>query len=231
MPRKKTEGDIPKYIPNPEYLSSPLHAREIEEAKSALTVAGECVEDYFPQDYDKAIPATGAWIMLLADVDVGELLPDGKVKKIHVPHLSMWYALPVFSNSGRDIAGIKINMSMAVINTPDGEVRIWPHEYNVVQDITKYLEFTERDGICIHFLDEQRGGFDEAKIFYITSRGIPLAEARRMLIGELASPHFCYFTIAKEYAEYFAQWTGSPYGIRVAVSDRRARKIKKEKHA
>lgn len=222
MPRKrKTQGEIPKYIPNPEYLSSPLHAHEVERFKDALAVSGDCVEDYFPADYGKAIPATGAWIMLLADVDVGEMLPDQSVKTIHVPHMSMWYALPAFSNFSRSVDDMEVHASMAVINHPDGEVRIWPHEYNIVRDITKYLEFTEADGFYINFIDQERGGFDDMKLFYLRSRGIPLGEARKMLIGELASPHFCYFTFHEEYATYYPQWTGSPYAMRVAESRRR----------
>ncbi len=104
-------------------------------------------------------------------------------------------------------------MKQAIIQTRDGAVHIWPHEYNVVSDLMKFLEFTEDDGFYIHFLNPTSDGFDPGKLHYIQSRGIPLGEARRMLLPEMKNPYFCYFTFNEAYSEIYPEWTGTPYMI------------------
>lgn len=235
--KRKVKPDIPAMIPNPAYLESEYFKQEIEQFKDAVTLSGDCVEDYFPQDYDKALPADGAWIMLITSVHVGKAIPAApKVEKkpfhspelepietcipIELPHLSIWYAMPTVTNLSRKVGPVTVSMSQAIINTPQGEVHVWPHEYIVVKDLSAYLQFTEEDGFNIHFLNPEAEGFPDDKLFYIRSRGIPLAEARRMLLPELKSPHFCYFTFHEEYAKYFPEYTGSPLSLRRALISR-----------
>lgn len=159
--------------------------------------------------------------MLLASVHVGKMTPDGSTEHIDVPHLSIWYALPTTTHFAREIDGTKLHASQAVIQTPKGEVHIWPHEYTVVKDLSKYLEFTEEQGFNIHFLNPESGGFDEQKLHYIRTRGISLAEARRWLLPELKNPYFCYFTFNEEYSKAFGEYFGSVQGLRVKMSQSR----------
>jgi hypothetical protein len=208
--RKQGRGAIPRYVMNPEYIASREGQYEIEAAKEALARSGEMVEDYFPEDYGKKLPENGSWIMLLCSVDVGNPLPDETFENIHVPHLSMWYAMPAVTNFCRQVGPFEMPLTLAVIQTPQGEVRVWPHEYNVVNDLGRYLEFAEEDGLFIHFLHPETGGFDELKLFYLRSRGLSKAQAQRILLPELNNPNFCYFTFHEEYSKVFPNGTGIP---------------------
>jgi hypothetical protein len=207
----------PKYILNPDYLGSEEWEAEKEEIKDYLSAAHECVEDYFPEDYGKGIPESGAWIMLLMSVHVGKETTPGKFEKVEVPHLSIWFALPTVSPNGYGDQKLK----KAIIQHPKGEVHVFPHEYTIVSDLSKYLEMTEEEGFYINFLSETSGGFDPDKLLYIMSRGIPKAVAQRMLLPELRDPFFCYFTFHPDYSAYFGEGFGTPY-LTAANHKRRA---------
>jgi hypothetical protein len=215
---KVRQSGTPKYVLNPAYIGSEEWELEREDIKDTLTSNHECIEDYFPEDYGKRIPEEGAWIMLLMSVYVGKAIGNGKSEKVTVPHLSMWFALPTLSQSG-DHFGVR--RSKAIIQTPQGEVHIWPHEYTVVNDLSKYLEMSEEEGFYIHFISETSGGFDEDSLLYIMSRGIPRATAQRLLLPELKDPYYCYFTFHEAYSEMFGEGFGTPY-LTQANHDRRA---------
>ena len=207
--RKPKPGAVPKMIPNPAYFSDEVVQMRLGQFKDALAQWGECPEDYFPADYDKELPETGGWIMLLTSVHVGKAIGEA-VKQITVPHLSIWFATPTKSQAGKNFEGVKMVMSQAIIRTLDGDVHIWPHEYTRV-DLAKYLEFTDDDGLHIRFLHPETGGFDENKLHYIRSRGISEPEAKRWLLPELNNPNFCYFEFDPEIAELFGEGFGMPY--------------------
>ena len=207
--QKYKPGDVPKMIPNPAYFSDEVVQMRLGQFKDELARFGECPEDYFPADYNKELPETGGWIMLLTSVRVGKAVGD-TTKEIEVPHLSIWYATPTKTRFGKEFEGVKIVMSQAIIRTVDGDVHIWPHEYTRV-DLAKYLEFTDGDGLHIRFLHPETGGFDGKKLHYIRSRGISEAEAKRWLLPELNNPNFCYFEFDPEIAEVFGEGVGMPY--------------------
>jgi hypothetical protein len=220
----KGEGAPPKYILNPAYLESEVYAEDIERQIDGMVRMGECAEDYFPERYGKALPEEGAWIMLLMSVHVGRLTTEGKTERITVPHLSMWFALPTVSQHGHD----DLKMKKAVIQTPQGEVHIWPHEYTVVKDLSKYLDRSEEEGFYVHFMQES-SAFDVDKLLYIQSRGIPKGAAQRLLLPELKDPFYCYFTFHPAYSEAFGEGFGAPY-LTAANHERRSRS-RKERHA
>lgn len=202
---------VPKYVINPEYLKSKEFLLDKEYQKHVIAQSGECTEDYFPEDYGKDLPPDGAWIILLASVHVGKPLPNGQALHIDVPHLSIWYAMPTTTTFSRELEkGIKLPLHQAIIQTPDGEVNIWPHEYSVIKDISPYLEYTEKDGFFINFLNPD-AGFDEMQLFYLRARGISLGEARRLLLPTVKSPHCCYFTFHQDYSDQLGEWYGTPY--------------------
>lgn len=210
---------IPKMIPNPEWTASAEAKLQKELTMNDMALRGEWDEDAFPEDFDKDIPETGGWIMLLTAVRVGKQVDDRTVQTITVPHLSIWYAMPHLSNARvmlRDMAGRKrrsdrefVYLRQAVINTPDGAVHVWPHEYQKI-DINRYLEFCEDDGLFIHYLSEE-ARVDESALFYLRSRGISKADAQRMLLGTLTNSNYCYFTFAPEVAEIFGDGVGMRY--------------------
>lgn len=198
---------VEKTIPNPDWLNSEEY-REEERKKSALR--GECVEDRFPDDYGKQLPDEGGWIMLLMDVKVGRQIDNERTEHIHVPRLSIWYAMPQRERHG---------LYQAIISTPQGAVHVWPHEYNVT-DIAKWLEFSEKDGLQTHFLSTS-GGFDEYALFYLRSRGIPKGQAQRMLLATLKDPNYCYFTFVPEVVACFSESAGVLY-LQAVNHERRA---------
>ena len=226
---------IPKMIPNPAWAES-------EEAKiqKQLTMddcahRGECPEDVFPEEYGKDIPEAGAWIMLLTSVRVGKQTDSKKTKPITLPHLSMWYAMPTVSTARVAMHPMRKRrtedrewayLHQAVVNTPDGSVHIWPHEYNKI-DITKFLDLCDDDGLFIHYLSD-KAQVDEYALFYLRSRGISKAEAQRMLLGTMTDPNFCYFTVSPEIAGYFGEGCGMSYLNSVNHERRAAAHKKKE---
>lgn len=179
---------------------------------------GECVEDAFPENFDKDLPETGGWIMLLISVRVGKQMDDETTKSIIVPHLSMWYAMPHVSNMrvlmhpmGKTRARDRefTFLRQAIINTPDGAVHVWPHEYQKI-DTNKFLDLCDDDGLFIHYLsDEAR--VDDSALFYLRSRGIAKADAQRMLLGTLTNSNYCYFTVSPQAAEIFGESAGMRY--------------------
>jgi len=209
---------IPRMIPNPAWSES-----EDAKLQKRLTIDDmlrrcECPEDAFPEEYGKDLPESGGWIMILVSVRVGRQIDAANTRVITVPHLSLWYAMPHSSNARvllHDLGTKRrkdrdyVHLQQAVINTPDGAVHIWPHEYNKI-DITKFLEFCDKDGLFIHYLSEE-ARVDDAALFYLRTRGLSKAEAQRMLLGTLSNPNYCYFTFAPEISEAFGEGAGSPY--------------------
>ena len=211
---------IPRYIKteNPAYAE---HMRELARSAGGFPGhGGYPEEDLYPEEYGKQLPPEGGWIMLLMAVHVGKELPDGnepdgevsasdyskhgrkvarKVEHIDLPHLSIWYGMPQVASNG---------LRQASIQTPQGEVRVFPHEYQIT-DLSKWLEFDEKDGLYIHFLREE--GLPEDAMFYLRSRGISKAEAQRMLLGSVRDPFLCWFSFHPDLAAYFGEGYGTPY--------------------
>jgi hypothetical protein len=199
MPRPK------RTIPNPAYEA---YLRD----QLVASGMGYPREDMFPEEYDKNLPEDGGWILLLMDVRVGRQLPNGSAKPIRVQRLTAWYAMPTMLS--------KAGLHQAIINTPDGAVHVWPHEYKRF-DVEQWLEFTAEDGLEIVFLNES-AGFDEPSMFYLRSRGISKADAQRMLLPTLKDPNFCYFRFHDRFREIFSDGAGTPY-IMGHNRERRAR--------
>ena len=190
-----------KYIINPEYA-----AERAEQTKDMIAVRGGFVEDYFPEEYDKKLPDTGSWILITIPITVGKEKNDGGILTIEVPRFSIWYALPASINRYKELTPQK-----AEIQTPNGSVCIFPHEYRIV-DIASYLVFTEKEGFYINYMTES-AKINETWLFYLQSRGIGRAEATRMLLPEIKDPYYCYFTFHEEYHKYF-EGVGMPLKVR-----------------
>jgi hypothetical protein len=222
---RKAKGGTPKYILNPKWADSEEAQLEREQIKDSICAFGDCVEDYFPEDYGKKLPEEGAWIMLLMSVHVGKEIAPGVAEPVTVPHLSIWFAMPTLAGSG---TRYDIRPTKAIIQTPQGEVHIWPHEYTVVKDLTNFLEMTEEEGFYINFMRED-GGFDVNRLHYIMSRGITKGVAQRILLPELKDPFFCYFTFHEAYSEMFGEGFGS--GHLTAANHERRREARRRKTA
>lgn len=214
----------PKYIVDPEWMESSEGEEYLRIQKLRVSEAcGEfrdAVEDYYPEDYDKRLPEEGAWIRLLTTIRVGKATGarnENNVELINVPHLSMWFALPTEATA-KGYYGVY--PSQAAIQTPQGEVRVWPREYVIVRDISLWLDATEEEGVYIKFMNESNA-FDVEKLFYIMARGISRGEAQKILLPELRDPFFCYFELHQAYSDYFGEGCGMS-GLNHANYRRRA---------
>lgn len=194
-----------------------------------MQVREQCVtnhdafEDYYPEEYGKKLPEEGAWIIILMNVRVGKSTGShnqNNVEHITVPHLSVWFALPGQASITHYHHRYP---AQAIIQTPQGEVRIWPHEYNIVHDIGPYLSASPEEGVEIRFMNESNA-FDEERLFYIMARGIPRGEAQKMLLPELRDPFFCYFLMHEAYSSFFGEGCGMSRLLDVNHSKRRQSK-------
>jgi hypothetical protein len=175
---------------NPEYRS--YHAaRKEAETEEFLAVAGgrSGFETYYPEEYDKELPEDGGWIMV-KEVPHTNLAWD-------VPLLSMWFAVPDNPGGvGRMPNGRK--PYKVRIQTPGGDLWLYPHEYTVVNDITQYLGM-EPDIEMLSLGGE--AVLDEEQLFYLQARGISRTEATKLLLNDIKSQSFAWFNVHPIYAE------------------------------
>lgn len=164
------------------------HFMRIADAFGVGDVSSEH-EMYFPEEHDKEL-GDGAWIIVI-DPPVTVQWDDFKV-----PPISIWWARPHVLNCG-PIAGRL--PYQAVIQTPAGDLHLWPHEYVVCSDPAQFIG---EEGTTIHNL----GGspvLDEEKMFYLQQRGIPQQEAAMMLLGDISQGDFIYVTMDEAAVEAF----------------------------
>lgn len=210
----------PKTIANPDYLADPRVKDEFREALdnhcaflASMSGAGQAFLDgrmsasqfasqdraedmaHFPEEYGLDIPENGAWIMV----------KHPPTTEVTVPVLSIWYARERIRGgmkikSGRSTLG-GYPRRLAEIQTPDGSLCLYPHEYTRVNDIRKWLGL-ESEGVEMHFMDSQHAVSDE-RVFYMQARGITRQQALSELLPNLEDGSFVYFTLPTEYAAFF----------------------------
>lgn len=193
-PKKYLDADRTKV--SPEWLKwrKETDDQHRDLARDTLLVNGDNDSAYFPEEYDKDL-GEGSWIFVVDP-------PNGSVQHdFDVPELSLWYARPHILNIGR-VAGRY--PYQAVIQTPAGDLHLWPHEYTLCPNPQKFLGL---EGVEVHSL----GGdpvLDEEQVFYLTSRGIPPSEAVQMLFAQVKSQNYCYITFP-DYAVQMFSGVGS----------------------
>lgn len=99
---------------------------------------------------------------------------------------------------------IELIMRVRVL-TPDGEVCLEPHEYNILGDVQPYLEQID-DGYSFRELS----GIGKAKklaeqLFYVMSRGISKVGAYKILLGQIDRPNVFWLEPHKELQRYFSR--------------------------
>jgi len=93
------------------------------------------------------------------------------------------------------------------IRTREGNVTIEPHEYNIVEDLSVYLEPVKNKHAFIKYLNanEKITGKVGDQIFYLRSRGIGFVNAIMMTSGKIATQNAFYIEMHKEYVEHFCR--------------------------
>lgn len=180
-------GAKSKYILNPEWESSDEAKAEKEAIKEAMfsnpLVQMHEIEDCFPEDYGKELPESGAWIRI-------NKVP---ATEYTVPPFSMWRA----SRWYLDANSLGVTQKRVKIITPKGDLGIWPHEYCIVPDITRWLG---EEHVYMRMLGEgAESGINPDQLFYIRSRGVPRREAERMLFTQITSQAYCWFEVHPAY--------------------------------
>lgn len=144
---------------------------------------------YYPEQYDKDL-GEGAWIFVI-DPPITE-----QWSRFKVPLLSLWWARPHVLNDGQ--FGTRLPYQ-AIIQTPAGDLHLWPHEYTLCVDPQEILG---EEGMEIHTL----GGeplLDEDHLFYLQQRGITRTEAVKMLFAQINQPNYCYVTLPPDAVNMF----------------------------
>lgn len=92
--------------------------------------------------------------------------------------------------------------------TPFGSCCIQPHEYNVVKDMTPYVDATKDGHAFMRFLSKSKtlSGKIADQVFYLRSRGISYAEALGMAIGNVQSQNLFYIEMHPEYQKAYTRY-------------------------
>lgn len=167
---------------------------------------------YFPEQYDAAIPDEGAWILVLEE-------PQTVMRQhFRVPLLSMWRARSHTLNTGAFVLGgkgPKVYPQQAVIQTPAGDLHLWPHEYRIVRDP---MALASDPDATLNSLGGE-AVLNEDERFYLMSRGISHQDATLMLFDKIESLDFVYVTFPEEITSIL-EGVGQPLHRHLALNPR-----------
>lgn len=97
------------------------------------------------------------------------------------------------------------------IVTPFGNVRVHPHEYNIV-GLDFALNMADGGAHVLRYLDNKGDTTDKMKkvgvrekLFYLQSRGISFTNAMKHLTGEIKTQHLFYFDPYPQYVEVYTR--------------------------
>jgi hypothetical protein len=147
--------------------------------------AAEEFQDYFPGD--NKVPDGGGWI----------LVKTPPPTEYTVPPLSIWFAEPWPMDCERH------SSHRVKIITPKGELGLFPREYSLIRDPSKYYEFVGQ-GMEIRFFGNEEGVPKDA-LFYLRSRGISKRDALCMLIAEIKAHGVMWIETDRKVAETFCR--------------------------
>jgi hypothetical protein len=90
------------------------------------------------------------------------------------------------------------------IETPDGTLYIEPHEWTPIADIDPYMEAVG-DGYILHEygVTAKITSRVEEQLFYMQSRGLPKADAMRLLAGSAKNPNLVWLEAEQEIIDHF----------------------------
>lgn len=211
-----------KTIPNPEYTAALRENEELRDAIedairtgyqavfstpttrsvnpfAALDGLNSEVWSALPDRGGCEIPDEGAWVFV-------KRVPHTALdERFQVPVWSIWRARPEYRNR-TFVLGKERGLSrktriewpclLAVINTPGGELWLYPGEYTTIPPdrLGVYLDAIGR-GVEIHFLGAGDPGDLDNQLFYLMCHGIKRTNALLLLLPNLTDSDFCYFTV------------------------------------
>lgn len=129
---------------------------------------------YFPGD--REVPMEGAWIWVIRPPHAQVATQFG----------AFYFAKPYVD--AEPTFGWRAKKFSVTAYTPDGEIRLFPHEY-AKPPVEEIIEFWADGAFEFHPFDEALAGVElTERLFYVTSRGIPMAEALPMVLGDILAP-------------------------------------------
>lgn len=155
---------------------------------------------YYPDEYGKAIPSRGVWVMPVREIPVEEKFRPGLY--------NAYYAKPAYTPVEFSIGEgkpkiVKMRRLKARINVEAGEVMLLPHEYVVINNPADILQGV---GEAKEYEMVRLGGipdYDQAKVHYLGTRGVPAAQVYEMLLGDINTINYCYFRLRPEFFEQY----------------------------
>lgn len=156
---------------------------------------------YYPEEYGRAIPSRGAWVMILREIPVEEKYRPGLY--------NAYYAKPSPIATDADISTggkpmiVSIKRHLAKIAVEAGEVMLWPYEYLVIKDPSDILQGTGQDKEYEMVRLGGTANYDAAKIHYLGTRGVSEDKVYSMLLGDINAINYCYFRLKPEYFEQY----------------------------
>lgn len=140
------------------------------------------------------IPEDGAWI-IVRDVPHTALEFD-------VPLYSIWRARRYvrtrqFKVGGRGtdypVRKVQWPMMLAEIQTPGGDLVLYPTEYTVT-DLSRWIDLIG-EGVTVNFMGAGEPGDLEQQLFYLRAHGVRRPDALLALLPELKDERFIYLTL------------------------------------
>jgi len=194
-PKRDLERDLKrgKFILNPAYQETEADKKEARENFWTHPFATHAdFENAFPEDFGKKLPPEGKWVQVMRPPHC----------EITVPPFSIWFAIP-WADGDNFASRVKIV-------TPAGTLGLWPNEYSVIEDVTKYFG-RESEGIILHQMND-RPVCPVDSLFYLMSRGIPRRAAILLLINDIKDPTCLWLEFAPQYGEHFGRdWPSTSY--------------------
>jgi len=101
---------------------------------------------------------------------------------------------------------VSLDFSMK-IRTIYGDVTIQPQEYNIVDDLAKYIEPAKDRHAFIKYINtsQQLKGKIAEQVFYMRSRGISYHDAIMMVSGNIKTQNLFYIEMHREYVKCFCR--------------------------
>lgn len=183
MPRRP-RITTPLTVPNPAIFEDEV----VQE-----TVANQCLDiqtlwSCFPPE-GSLVPEEGAWI-IVKDVPHTALEFD-------VPLYSIWRAKPAPPYHREFVLGyrktIQWPMHRAVIQTPGGELTLYPTEF-VTTDLAKWMDMVD-EGVTVNYMGIGEPGELAEQVWYMQAHGIPRHQALTLLLADLDDQGFAYLTL------------------------------------
>lgn len=173
-------------------------------AGSGMSYLGEHMR-YKPAEHGRDLPKNGGWIMVTEVLPVEEKLRPIPYSVYYAKPAPVMKEVPVDATLTRSKKIVKVPYYKVRIATENGEVHLWPHEYVVMRDPNALLAEVGNSFDMIRLGGD--ANYDDAKVHYLSTRGVDSGGVYKLLLGSLNSTNHVYFKIRegepREFWEFY----------------------------